>query len=123
MYSSLHPSTGTSDAAYFNDPARTLFWFLLDNQVRNEGELYSLKGDVEYDISDDGFFQTARFGARWSDRNRVTRSANFSNWGNLGAPWTGRGGNWNCGDFQAFGCGGAYVFDFPESANVAQSVR
>jgi len=48
----------------------------------------------------------------------VTRSANFSNWGNLGAPWTGRGGNWNCGDFQAFGCGGAYVRDFPNSAQL-----
>ncbi|WP_340588784.1 TonB-dependent receptor [Erythrobacter alti] len=114
----LEPGTGTSNTAYFNDPARTFYWFLLDNQVENDGDLYSLSGDLEYDLSDDGFFRTARFGARWSERNRVTRSANFSNWGNLGAPWTGRGGNWNCGDFQAFGCGGAYVFDFPESASV-----
>ncbi|MDE1467599.1 TonB-dependent receptor [Aurantiacibacter sp. D1-12] len=114
----LEPGTGASNAAYFNDPARTFYWFLLDNQVDNEGDLYSLRGDLEYDLSDDGFFRTARFGARWAERNRVSRSANFSNWGNLGAPWTGRGGNWNCGDFQAFGCGGAYVFDFPESANV-----
>ncbi|WP_234421148.1 TonB-dependent receptor [Erythrobacter sp. EC-HK427] len=114
----LEPGTGASNASYFNDPARTFYWFLLDNQVRNEGDLYSLRADLEYDISDDGFFRTARFGARWAERNRVTRTANFSNWGNLGAPWTGRGGNWNCGDFQAFGCGGAYVFDFPNSAEV-----
>jgi TonB-dependent receptor len=77
-----------------------------------------MRADAEYDISEEGFFKTARFGARWGDRNRVTRNANFSNWGNLGAPWTGRGGNWNCGDFQAFGCGGAYVRDFPGSANL-----
>ena len=32
------------------------------------------------------------------------------------APWTGRGGNWNCGDPQAYGCGGAHAFDFPDSA-------
>ncbi len=114
----LEPGTDSSPASYFNDPARTFYWFLLDNQVANEGDLTSLRADMEYDLSDDGFFKQARFGARWADRNRVTRSANFSNWGNLGAPWTGRGGNWNCGDFQAFGCGGAYVFDFPESAQL-----
>ncbi|MXO70948.1 TonB-dependent receptor [Alteraurantiacibacter buctensis] len=114
----LQPGTTGSPAGYFNDPAKTFYWFLIDNQVNNEGDLYTLRGDAEYDVSDDGLLRSVRFGARWSDRNRVTRSANFSNWGNLGAPWTGRGGNWNCGDYQAFGCGGAYVKDFPNSANV-----
>ncbi|MXO94151.1 TonB-dependent receptor [Erythrobacter arachoides] len=114
----LTPGQATSDASYFTDPTKTFYWFALDNQLENEGDMYSLRGDVEYDISDDGFFRTARFGARWSERGRTTRNANFSNWGNLGAPWTGRGGNWNCQDFQAFGCGGAYVFDFPESASL-----
>jgi TonB-dependent receptor len=114
----LQPGGTTSPASYFNDPSRTFYWFLLDNQVKNDGELTTMRADGEYDISDDGFFKKARFGARWGDRSRVTRSANFSNWGNLGAPWTGRGGNWNCGDFQAFGCGGAYVRDFPNSAQL-----
>lgn len=114
----LQPGTTSADAAYFNDPTKTLYWFMLDNQLRNDGELTSMRADLEYDISDDGFFQTARFGARWADRQRVTRSANFSNWGNLGAPWTGRNGNWNCDDAQAFGCGGAYVRDFPNYAQV-----
>jgi TonB-dependent receptor len=114
----LEPGTANSPASYFNNPARSLYWFLLDNQVRNEGDLTSMRADVEYDISEDGFFRNARFGARWGDRGRVTRNANFSNWGNLGAPWTGRGGNWNCGDPQAFGCGGAYVGDFPNSAQL-----
>ncbi len=114
----LQPGLSTSPTSYFNDPTRTFYWFLLDNQVKNEGELTTMRFDAEYDVSDEGFFKKARFGARWGDRNRVTRNANFSNWGNLGAPWTGRGGNWNCGDFQAFGCGGAYVRDFPNSANL-----
>jgi TonB-dependent receptor len=114
----LQPGTANSPASYFNDPSRTFYWFLLDNQVKNDGELTSMRADAEYDISEEGFFKKARFGARWGDRSRVTRSANFSNWGNLGAPWTGRGGNWNCGDFQAFGCGGAYVRDFPQSAQL-----
>jgi len=114
----LQPGLSTSPTSYFNDPTRTMYWFLLDNQVSNEGDLTSMRFDGEYDVSEDGFFKKARFGARWGDRGRVTRNANFSNWGNLGAPWTGRGGNWNCGDFQAFGCGGAYVRDFPNSAQV-----
>jgi TonB-dependent receptor len=114
----LQPGSTTSPASYFNDPSRTFYWFLLDNQVKNDGKLTTMRADAEYDISEEGFFKNVRFGARWGDRNRVTRSANFSNWGNLGAPWTGRGGNWNCGDFQAFGCGGAYVRDFPNSAQL-----
>ena len=114
----LQPGSSTSPTGYFNDPTRTFYWFLLDNQVKNEGDLTSMRVDGEYDVSDDGFFKKARFGARWGDRNRVTRNANFSNWGNLGAPWSGRGGNWNCADFQAFGCGGAYVRDFPNSAQL-----
>lgn len=114
----LEPSTTTSPASYFNDPARSFYWFLLDNQVRNDGDLTTMRADVEYDVSDTGFLKQVRFGARWGDRNRVTRNANFSNWGNLGAPWTGRNGNWNCDDFQAFGCGGAYVTDFPDYAQV-----
>lgn len=114
----LQPGGSTSPASYFNDPAKTFYWFLLDNQVKNEGSLTSMRIDGEYDLSDEGFFKKARFGARWGDRDRVTRNANFSNWGNLGAPWTGRGGNWNCGDFQAFGCGGAYVKDFPGSSGI-----
>ncbi|MEG3153868.1 TonB-dependent receptor [Sphingomonas sp. RB1R13] len=114
----LVPGSTGSSADYFNDPAKTFYWFLLDNQVRNEGKLNSLRIDSDYDVSNDGFLKKVRFGARWSDRNRVTRNANFSNWGNLGAPWTGRGGNWNCGDYQAFGCGGAYVKDFPGSSQL-----
>ena len=114
----LEPNTGASSADYFTDPARSFYWFLIDNQVDNTGDLDSMRFDVEYDVSDTGFFKQAKFGARWADRSRATRSANFSNWGNLGAPWTGRGGNWNCGDPQAFGCGGAYAFDFPENSQV-----
>ncbi len=108
----LEPGTTNSPDSYFTDPTRSLYWFLIDNQVANEGDLTSMKFDVDYDISETGFFKSARFGARWAERNRVSRSANFSNWGNLGAPWTGRNGNWNGDDPQAFGAGGAYASDF-----------
>lgn len=121
---------------YFTSGRNTYYWFLLDSIARNEGQLDSLRFDAEYDISDDGFFKKAKFGARWSDRERVTRDTNFTTWGNLSAPWAGRAGcaPWNagpgCGEagFQpgrfftglpdqegAIG-GGAYVDDFPNFA-------
>lgn len=124
---------------YFTSGENTYYWFLLDNIARNEGQLDSLRFDAEYDISDTGFFKTARFGARWSDRERVTRDTNFSTWGNLSAVWAGRAGcaPWNAGP----GCaatggfqpgrfftglpgqefaiaGGAFVDDFPELSNL-----
>ncbi len=98
----LQPGTPSSPASYFSDPNKSFYWFLIDNQVRNEGELWSMRADADYDIADggEGFFKTARFGARWSDRTRVTRNTNFSNWGNLSAPWTG-GGAVYAGDYPA----------------------
>ena len=107
---------GTSSADYFTDPDLAYYWFLIDNQVRNEGKLTSMRVDTDYEVSDTGFFRKARFGARWAERNRVTRSGNFSNWGNLSAPWQGRNGQWG-GAPGAFG-GGAYVSDFPDYAQV-----
>lgn len=126
-------------ADYFTSPRNTYYWFLLDSIARNEGELDSLRLDAEYDISDEGFFKKARFGARWSDRDRTTRDTNFSTWGNLSAPWAGRAGcaPWNAGPgcaatggFQpgrfftglpgqefAIG-GGAFIDDFPTFANL-----
>jgi TonB-dependent receptor len=121
-------------ADYFTSGRNTYFWFLLDSVARNEGQLDSLRFDGEYDISEDGFFKQVKFGARWSERERVTRDTNFTTWGNLSAPWAGRAGcaPWNAGP----GCaatggfqpgrfftglpgqefaiaGGAFVDDFP----------
>lgn len=113
----LRPGAGSSSADYFTDPDLSYYWFLIDNQVRNQGKLDSLQVDAEYEVSDNAFFRRAKFGARWSDRNRITRSANFSNWGNLSAPWQGRNGSWGYSDPGAFG-GGAYVSDFPAFAEL-----
>lgn len=105
-----------------SNPDRTYYWFNLDNQVRNEGDLFALNGDVEYDISDTGFLRQAKFGARWGERDRTTRSANFNTWGGLGDTWTSRGGDWGWGQndpsrFLGAG-GGSYVSDFPDYANL-----
>lgn len=79
-------------ADYFSSGFYSYFWFGLDSRELNEGGMDSLSFDAEYDISDDGFFKKAQFGARWADRDRVTRNTNFSTWGNLSAPWAGRAG-------------------------------
>lgn len=132
----LAPPGAPSD--YFSSGQNTYYWFLLDSLARNEGQLESARFDAEYDISDTGFFKSARFGARWAERDRVTRDTNFSTWGNLSAPWAGRAGcaPWNAGP----GCaatggfqpgryftglpgqefaiaGGAFVDEFPNFAN------
>ncbi|UIP06165.1 TonB-dependent receptor [Erythrobacter sp. SDW2] len=124
-----------SPADYFSSGFYTYYWFLLDSLERNEGDLDTLRFDGEYDISDDGFFKKARFGVRWSDRERTNRNTNFSTWGNLSAPWAGRAGcaPWgsgpNCpfqpGRFytglpgQEFAiAGGAYTDDFPNYSQV-----
>lgn len=124
-------------ADYFTSGRNTFYWFLLDSIARNDGDLDTLRGDVEYDISEDGFFKQVKFGARWSERGQTTRDTNFSTWGNLSAPWAGRAGcaPWgsgpNCGggfrpgrfftglpgqDFAI--AGGAFVDDFPAFANL-----
>ena len=84
-------------ADYLSSGFYTYYWFLLDSVEENDGELLSGRLDAEYDISDEGFFKRARFGARWAERDRTTRNTNFSTWGNLSAPWAGRAGclPWN----------------------------
>lgn len=93
---------GSTDPGYFTNPDRTFYWFLLDNQIRNTGELTSFRGDVDYEVGE-GFIKAARFGARWADRKRETRDDQFANWGNLSAPWLGNT---------------QYASDFPGSSSV-----
>ncbi|GAB5457905.1 MAG: TonB-dependent receptor [Henriciella sp.] len=89
----LPPSfAGDPPADYFSSGFYTYYWFGLDSREKNEGDLNSLRLDAEYDISDDGFFRAARFGARWAERDRITRNTDFSTWGNLSVPWAGRAG-------------------------------
>ena len=81
-----------AEADYFASGQNTYYWFLLDSVERNDGDLDTLRFDAEYDISDEGFFKSARFGARWAERERTTRDTAFSTWGNLSAVWAGRAG-------------------------------
>lgn len=139
-----------SPADYFTSGFYTYYWFGLDSREKNDGSMMSLAGDLEYDLSEDGFFKKASFGARWAARDRINRNTNFSTWGNLSAPWTGRAGcaPWGSGP----GCGqgpgpfvpswagftpgrfytglpgqefaiggGAYVSDFPNASQISSA--
>lgn len=99
-----------SPADYFSSGFNTYYWFGLDSREKNEGDLQSLRFDGEYDISDDGFFKAARFGARWAERDRTTRNTNFSTWGNLSAPWAGRAGCLPWGEGPGCGASGPGPF-------------
>lgn len=79
-------------ADYFSSGFNTYHWFGLDSREQNDGTMFSLAGDLEYDLSDDGFFRKASVGGRWAARDRANRNTNFSTWGNLSAPWAGRAG-------------------------------
>ena len=52
-----------SPADYFTSGRNTYYWFGLDSREKNEGDLTTLSFDAEYDIGDEGFFKSARFGA------------------------------------------------------------
>ena len=108
----LAPPGAPSD--YFSSGFYTYYWFGLDSREKNDGDLFSLAGDLEYDISDEGFFRKARFGARWAARDRINRNTNFSTWGNLSAPWAGRGGcaPWGEGPGCQPGAPGTIVYDW-----------
>jgi len=84
---------GDSTTNQFEDAGQNFYWFALDNQVRNTGELTSFRADVDYDLEDKfGVIKGLRFGARWADRNRVTKGTNFNTWGALSIPWSFNGG-------------------------------
>jgi TonB-dependent receptor len=80
---------GSTDPNYFTNPDRTYYSFLLDSQIENEGEMDTFRADLDYHVSDEGIIRGVKFGARWSDRERITRDNKFTNWGVLSAPWSG----------------------------------
>ena len=88
---------GSTDSDYFTNPDRTYHWFLLDSQIENDAYMDSFRADLEYYFGEDSVIREVKFGARWADRNRVTRDNRFGNWGSLGFPWAGVqdwAGNW-----------------------------
>ncbi len=77
--------TGDGD---FSNPANAYLLFLADEFQDNEGDLYALRGDIEYEFDGDGWFDSIKFGARFADREQTNRQAGL-NWAAVAAPWDG----------------------------------
>lgn len=69
--------------------------FVADQFQEGTGDLYALRTDLDYDVSGgDGlsaWFDSVKFGARYSERSQVN-SEMALNWGSMAPAWDGRGG-------------------------------
>lgn len=64
--------------------------FSADEFADNEGDMYAIRGDVEYEFANDGWFDSVKFGARYADREQINRNAGL-NWAAVAPPWAGGG--------------------------------
>ncbi|MEM7638105.1 MAG: TonB-dependent receptor [Pseudomonadota bacterium] len=70
------------------DPSTAYLLFVADQFEDNTGDLYALRGDAEYEFADEGWFDSVKFGARYSEREQINRSAGL-NWAAIAPPWDG----------------------------------
>ena len=94
---------------FFQDPSNFFIRAALDHKTDNDAESYALRGDVEYDFSEDGWLKSARAGLRYNEQDTTIRASDF-NWGNISEVWTGVDLNGT-----AFGPNGTGNFDDVES--------
>lgn len=89
------------NANFFQDPSNFFVRSFLDHNTQSDADSFAIKGDVEYDFSDDGFLKSVRAGARYNEQRTNIRESDF-NWGNISEVWTARDINGNSGgDFNA----------------------
>jgi len=74
-----------------SDPAANFVLAAADLFDDNDGEAFALKGDVEYEFADDGWFDSVKFGARYSERQQTNRGTGL-NWASISPPWNGNFG-------------------------------
>ena len=70
------------------DPNTAYLLYAADQFEDNTGDLFAVKGDAEYEFADDGWFDSVKFGARYSEREQINRSAGL-NWAGIAPPWAG----------------------------------
>ncbi len=73
-----------------SDPSSTFLLFAADQFEENDGDLYAVRADVEYEFANDGWFDGVKFGARFAEREQTNRSAGL-NWAGVAPPWAGGG--------------------------------
>ena len=76
------------DNAYFRSTDVQFWRAAMDHFERSEGDQFSFRGDLTYEISDDAFLREAKIGARYADRDQTIRYTTY-NWGVLSEVWSG----------------------------------
>ena len=71
-----------------NDPRSNFYLFNADQAQDNDAELYAVQGDAEYEFDNDGWFDSIKFGARYSDREQTNRNTEL-NWAAVAPVWNG----------------------------------
>ena len=65
-------------------------WFenvVSDNYQNSKGHELALRADAVWDVPGDSWFDTVKFGARYSDREQLVRNSDF-NWNSISNTWT-----------------------------------
>jgi TonB-dependent receptor len=70
------------------NPAVSSWQAVMDNMADNDGDLFAANLDFDFRLSDDNFFRSVEFGARYGDRSEVDLNSGF-NWQALGVGWNG----------------------------------
>lgn len=73
-----------------SSPENAFLLFAADEFQDNEGDMYAIRGDVEYEFDNDGWFDAVKFGARFAERDQTNREAGL-NWAGVSPPWAGDG--------------------------------
>lgn len=121
------PQTAPTSLA---DPNTAYLLYAADQFEDNTGDLYAVRGDAEYEFADDGWFDSVKFGGRYSEREQINRSAGL-NWAGIAPPWAGGylpyanradANAFEVFDFSDFQRGGLFVGDagvvFPDRAQL-----
>ena len=78
----------SGDENYFRSTDVQFWRAAMDHFERSEGDQFTIRGDLTYDISEDAFLREAKVGIRYADRDQKIRYTTY-NWGVLSEVWAG----------------------------------
>jgi TonB-dependent receptor len=81
-------SPGINGGSPFANPNNYTISSIADQIQDNDGKELALRADAQWDVPGQGWIDTLKFGARYSDRDQVVRSSQY-NWNNIGNNWSG----------------------------------
>jgi TonB-dependent receptor len=81
-------SPGINGGSPYANPDNYTISSIADQIQDNDGKELALRADAQWDVPGQGWIDTLKFGARYSDRDQVVRSSQY-NWNNIGNNWSG----------------------------------